>query len=89
MQMQTRISEFGIDSKTLVNRGAQNVDDMVRVDDLLRSQSTTTYKKGPSMRPYDFPNLYIDGPIVVNTMDPRSTRSDIQNMLFESRYFNK
>lgn len=87
--MQTHISDFAMDSHTLVNNGALNVYDMVRVDDMLRSQSTTTYKKGPSMRPYDFPHLYVDGPIVVNTMDPRSTRADIQNVLLKSRYFNK
>lgn len=87
--MQTHISDFAMDSQTLVNRGALNINDMVRVDDMLRSQSTTTYKKGQTMRPYEFPNLYINGPIVVNTMDPRSTRADIQNVLLRSRYFNK
>ena len=87
--MQTAIAGFELDRETLTNRGALNVEDMVRVDDALRSQSTTTYKQGPSMRPYDFPNLYIDGPIMVWDMDPRSTRADIQNVLLKARYFNK
>lgn len=84
--MQMQISEFGLDNRTFVKL---NVEEMVRLDDSLRPQSTTTYKLDTSMKPYDFPNLYVEGPIVVNTMDPRSTRSDIQNMLFKSRYFNK
>ncbi len=59
------------------------------VEDLLRPQTTFGYKKGYSMRPYDFPNLYVNAPIVVMDVDPKSTRSDIQNMLFNQRYFDK
>lgn len=59
------------------------------VEDLLRPQTTSGYKKGYSMKPYEFPNLYINAPLVVMDVDPKSTRTDIQNMLFAQRYFDK
>lgn len=59
------------------------------VEDLLRPQSTTGYKKGPTMAPYDFPNLYLNGPIAVMDDSPASTRAVIQNSLFKQRYFDK
>jgi hypothetical protein len=59
------------------------------VEDLLRPQSTTGYKKGPSMQPYDFPNWYVNAPLAVMDVDPQSTRVSIQNVLFKQRYFDK
>lgn len=59
------------------------------VEDLLRPQTTIGYKKGPSMLPYDFPNLHINAPLVVMDVDPMSTRTQIQNALFKQRYFDK
>lgn len=59
------------------------------VEDLLRPQTTTGYKKGPSMQPYDFPNMYVNVPLAVMDVDPSSTRSEIQNRLFKQRYFDK
>jgi hypothetical protein len=59
------------------------------VEDLLRPQTTIGYKKGPSMMPYDFPNMYISGPIAVMDASPMSTRAVVQNSLFKQRYFDK
>lgn len=66
-----------------------NIVSMVMNDDSLRPQSTFGYTKGPMMKPYDFPNLYIDMPLAVMDSDPVSTRSDIQNILFKQRHFNR
>ena len=59
------------------------------VEDYLRPQTTFGYNKGYSMKPYDFPNIYPDKPIVVMDTDPMSTRAVIQNSLFKQRYFDK
>jgi hypothetical protein len=41
------------------------------------------------MMPYDFPNMYISGPIAVMDASPMSTRAVVQNSLFKQRYFDK
>jgi len=62
------------------------LDDIVRVDDRLRSQSTSTWKDQYAERPYDFPNLYIGGdPFPVLLFDPISTYSNDQNSRFNQR----
>jgi hypothetical protein len=62
------------------------LDDIVRVDDRLRSQTTSTWKGQWGETPYDFPNLYIGGdPFPVRLFDPISTYSNDQNNRFNQR----
>lgn len=66
-----------------------DITSMVMNDDSLRPQSTFGYTKEYSMKPFDFPELYIDAPIAVMNRDPVSTRASLQNVMFAQRYFNK
>lgn len=61
----------------------------VDVDNELRPQSSSWFKKDYQARSYDFPNIYPTGPIVIMDMEPISTRATIQNALLKQRYFNK
>lgn len=61
----------------------------INVDDQLRPQSTTGYKKEYQSKAYDFPNIYPTGPIAVMDIDPVSSRVVVQNELLKQRYFNK
>ena len=61
----------------------------VDVDNELRPQSTSYYKKDYQSRSFDFPNIYPTGPIVIMDTEPVSTRATIQNALLQQRYFNK
>lgn len=61
------------------------LDDVVRVDDALRSQTTSQWNAGYTERPYDFPNLYIQDPFPVRLFDPISTYSNDQNNRFNQR----
>lgn len=60
--------------------------DIVNVDDALRPVDTTSFKKGYSEQPYDFPNFYVDTPVRVWTQDPISTTAEAQNNDFMRRY---
>ena len=60
--------------------------DVVKVDDRLRSQTTSTWKKQYCETPYDFPNLYIgNDPFPVRLFDPISTSANDQNSRFNQR----
>ena len=62
------------------------LDDIVRVDDNLRQQTTLARKSQWAEQPFDFPNLYIGGdPFPVRLFDPISTYSNDQNFRFDQR----
>jgi hypothetical protein len=61
------------------------LDDVVRVDDGLRSQSTSRWNRFYNERSYDFPNLYINAPFPILTWNPVSTYSNDQNNRFDQR----
>lgn len=61
------------------------LDDVVRVDDALRSQSTSRWNRFYNERSYDFPNLYIRERFPVLTWNPISTYSNDQNNRFDQR----
>lgn len=61
------------------------LDDIVRVDDALRSQPTQRWNRFYNERAYDFPNLYIKAPFPVLTWNPISTYSNDQNNRFDQR----
>jgi hypothetical protein len=61
------------------------LDDIVRVDDALRSQTTTQWNSGYTERPYDFPNLYLRDPFPTLLFNPVSTYSNDQNSRFDQR----
>jgi len=61
------------------------LDDIVRVDDALRSQTTQRWNRFYNERAYDFPNLYISAPYPVLTWNPISTYSNDQNNRFDQR----
>lgn len=61
------------------------LDDVVRIDDMLRSQSTQRWNRFYNEQPYDFPNLYIRDAFPVLTWNPVSTYSNDQNNRFDQR----
>lgn len=61
------------------------LDDVVRVDDALRSQTTSRWNRFYNERAYDFPNLYIRDPFPVLTWNPISTYNNDQNNRFDQR----
>jgi hypothetical protein len=61
------------------------LDDVVRVDDALRSQTTSRWNRDYNEHPYDFPNLYIRDPFPILTWNPVSTYSNDQNNRFDQR----
>lgn len=61
------------------------LEDIVRVDDALRSQSTSRWNRFYNEQPYDFPNLYIRESFPVLTWNPISTYSNDQNNRFDQR----
>lgn len=62
------------------------LEDVVKQDDRLRSQTTSTWNNQYAETPYDFPNLYIGGdPFPVRLFDPISTYSNDQNSRFNQR----
>jgi hypothetical protein len=77
-----------VDQDALTNRGTLNIVDMVDTLNKLIPADTKWFRKYYSEKPYDFPHQEVLG---VNSVswDPRSTRSDLQNMLVQKRYFNK
>lgn len=64
----------------------QLISEMVESDDVLRPQSTTTFKASYADKSYDFPELYINLPIRYWKRDPLSTYSNDQNNRFIQRY---
>ena len=61
---------------------------LILVEDMLRPQSTTFFKKGYQGREYDFPSkdMSCSVPLRSRSWDPSSSRADVQNVLFERRY---
>lgn len=65
------------------------LEDKTQVESILREEPTTSWKKGWSEQPYDFPNTYVNLPIRALYWDPKSTFADNQNERFVQRYFSK
>lgn len=61
------------------------LDDVVRIDDALRPQTTSRWNRYYFEKPVDFPNLYINDPFPVLTWSPVSTYSNDQNNRFDQR----
>jgi hypothetical protein len=61
------------------------LDDVVRVEDMLRPQTTDRWNRFYNERANDFPNLYIQDPFPVLTWNPISTYSNDQNNRFDQR----
>ena len=63
---------------------------LIEQDDALRPQSTKLFKKYAAQKPYDFPrqNVECKLPNRVWTMNPGSTRAEMQNGMFKQRYCN-
>lgn len=61
---------------------------LIMVEDMLRPQSTTFFKKGYEGRSYDFPSkdMSCSVPLRTRSWDPSSSRADVQNVLFDRRY---
>lgn len=86
--MEIGTSLLTVDQDALTNRGTLNIVDMIETGNKLIPADTKWFRKYYSEKPYDFPHQEVLG---VNSVswDPRSTRSDLQNMLLAKRYFNK
>jgi len=63
--------------------------DKTMVESGLREEPTTSWKKGWSEQPYDFPNSYVTVPPRVLIWNPLSTFAVDQNNRFNQRYFSK
>jgi hypothetical protein len=62
------------------------LEDIVRNDDRLRSQTTSTWMGAWAEKPFDFPNLYIgNDPFPVRLFDPINTYSNDQNSRYNQR----
>jgi len=60
---------------------------LIIVDDMLRPQSTSYFKKGYQGRPYDtLSNMSCSVPLRTPDANPTSTRADTQNVMFSRRY---
>ena len=62
------------------------LEDKTSVEDSLREQTTTSWKKGWSEHAYDFPNSYVNIPLRVREWNPISTFAENQNTRFFQRY---
>ena len=75
----------------MAGKGAPN--HLVMVDDELRPQSTTQFKKifVNTVQAQTFPWQKMDCSVPLRTVtcDPQSTRSEVQNVLFTQRYTKK
>lgn len=60
--------------------------DKTDIESDLREEPTTSWKKGWTEVPYDFPNRYIDRPVRFMDYNQISTFSDDQNTRFSQRY---
>lgn len=65
------------------------LEDKTTVEDSLREQTTTSWKKGWSEQTYDFPNSYVTLPLRVLEWNPINTFSEYQNDRFAQRYYKK
>ena len=71
--------------------GLFSVEALVMADDALRPQDTTAFKKNWQQYQFDFPDLHIasgSDPAVFTSdpfLNPRSTRADVENQLFNQR----
>lgn len=59
---------------------------LVENDDILRPQTTFSYKKEWSTKPFDFPNSYITDPFPIMNWLPIDTYAEDVNKRFEERY---
>jgi hypothetical protein len=61
---------------------------LIMVEDMLRPQSTTFFKKGYQGRGYDFPSqdMACSVPLRARSWDPTSSRANVQNAVFDRRY---
>lgn len=61
---------------------------VIMVDDMLRPQSSSYFKKGYTGRPHDFPtnNMDCSVPLRTRPSDPVSSRANVQNDMFSRRY---
>ena len=73
----------------MAGKGAPH--DLIEIDDKLRPQSTSEFKKYNDQKPYDFPhqNVKCMLPQRVMEWEPQDTRAEIQNGLFLRRYCKK
>ena len=62
--------------------------DKADVESTLREQSTSSWTKGWTENPFDFPNTYVNIPQRVLNWNPINTFGDIQNERFNQRYPN-
>ena len=65
------------------------LEDKTTVEDSLREQTTTSWKKGWSEQTYDFPNTYVTLPLRVLEWNPINTFGEYQNDRFAQRYYTK
>jgi len=65
------------------------LEDKTSVEDSLREQTTTSWKKGWSEQTYDFPNTYVTLPLRVIDWNPINTFGEYQNDRFAQRYYTK
>lgn len=61
--------------------------ELIMVDDMLRPQSTSFFKKGYQGRPYDtLSDMSCSVPLRTMDSNPASSRANIQNQMFGKRY---
>ena len=69
-----------------------SVENLVMNDDALRPQDTTAFKKNWQQYQFDFPNIHLapgSDPALFTSepfLIPRSSRADVENVLFNQRY---
>lgn len=70
----------------MAGKGAPH--ELIELDDSLRPQSTSFFKKYYDQKPYDFPNKDVSCKLPQRTLnfDPANTRGELQNGLFLQRY---
>ena len=73
----------------MAGKGAPH--ELIGVDDELRPQSTSFFKKYYDQKPFDFPRNDVSCMLPPRTRgyDPENTRGDLQNGLFLQRYCKK
>jgi hypothetical protein len=70
----------------MAGKGAPH--DLIELDDSLRPQNTSFFKKYYDQKPYDFPSKDVSCKLPQRTLsfDPANTRGELQNGLFLQRY---
>jgi len=73
-------------SPYMAGKGAPG--NLILVEDMLRPQSSTFFKKGYQGRGYDFPSqdMACSVPLRTRSWDPTSSRANVQNAVFDRRY---